>query len=1093
MQKPHLLSPLNITMPYKTALASSYIGHNSGLSKSENKPTHVQSCSKLNIRYAVPDYKDEMARAKQAKKFFTPDESADSSMIKTVLPRVTPFARQQLDSINASASIVLPSPNKVTRFALSQSQIKFPSRDVSYMFDYLKPLCTKTTVEAEKEELMNIMGISLDASEIQQKMPENIEELNSVSKEISMKEIENGPKKMRLLLKNDMFKNIPTEFYEKCPKFLKEIFSHTQQRDFKLARGSDFGINKFNLGGPASRYEALALLKWMDNIIENIEKTYGKNETENEKFDLTQIVYYICFREVIRQVSVQCVERGVLIWKLWKSYLSLVTEMADEIKKKTLKLKKDHEERIYQLHEYHDAEIAELNKNTEEMRADFEAKLKDAYEKIIQNEKARDLYKSDSEQNKQKADELEKNLSETACFREKYYTAKGIIVKLKSELAQISKEISENSVKNPGNTIEKLKHLETLEEANDLMNADKSEGEKVRKNSETSQDSESPKKGMKCQSTQTPVEAVSVEEKRYVEIPKGKREVRNIAINTMSTGPIVGKNNNPAVFRAIAVSQKDSSQTVEVMPTAIAGSQSRAQNNKQILKKAFTEKPFSTKNISIKNPVQTITANINSIPNNNNIEIPDDAFIQPNTENSASSIDLSNQGSAGYSTSKFGARRIIRKKTKGSNSSKPESQESAKMTENENENQIYIEDNQEIVNEGEYYENNEEPTEIQDPDQPQEMHTVQHISKNSNGVIRSPINPKRYSKVVKKSNLTAKNGSSSKKQAVTGKNHEFENENEELEFPDPTGRDVVQDEEEENLVMPDENEENPDYFIQNEFDVKPKPQKSQPKIRKVKVKKIVKKPVQKTIVNPENPNETIQKEEIIEVEEEVIEEVIEEVKEYIEQPKRSPQKIMKNAVKKITKPHINGEPKNDDKNEIQYENDNNNEIYVVNAIIEEPNEKSERQEIQGDHTISPAKTQRSPQKFTLHKKVNNSDPNPIYQPQNNNDPMNMDAVDLVTENIGDNMAPIYEHNSSIQENNTISENTVQKIENTNSSISPEKEHKSDTKRTDLDKSQATIKSKSPSKKSNYSTRDITKQFAEQKMYFYNIRKFGIEN
>eukprot|EP01105_Mastigella_eilhardi_P022176 TRINITY_DN5447_c0_g1_i1.p1 TRINITY_DN5447_c0_g1~~TRINITY_DN5447_c0_g1_i1.p1 ORF type:complete len:820 (-),score=235.45 TRINITY_DN5447_c0_g1_i1:84-2522(-) len=71
---------------------------------------------------------------------------------------------------------------------------------------------------------------------------------------------------------------------------------------------------------PASRREVLLLDEWLtETLEENQKKNLGPIDMVKE----AQQLYSICIHEVIRQVYVQCMERGQLLEKIWKRYLQL--------------------------------------------------------------------------------------------------------------------------------------------------------------------------------------------------------------------------------------------------------------------------------------------------------------------------------------------------------------------------------------------------------------------------------------------------------------------------------------------------------------------------------------------------------------------------------------------------------------------------------------------------------------------------------------------------------------------------------------------------------------------------------------------------
>ena len=72
---------------------------------------------------------------------------------------------------------------------------------------------------------------------------------------------------------------------------------------------------------PAGRKDAQALLKWLDSMLGQV----ANNSTDIESILQSALsIYEVCFHEVVRQVSIQCKERGELISRVWKAYISLL-------------------------------------------------------------------------------------------------------------------------------------------------------------------------------------------------------------------------------------------------------------------------------------------------------------------------------------------------------------------------------------------------------------------------------------------------------------------------------------------------------------------------------------------------------------------------------------------------------------------------------------------------------------------------------------------------------------------------------------------------------------------------------------------------
>ena len=80
------------------------------------------------------------------------------------------------------------------------------------------------------------------------------------------------------------------------------------------------------MGPPSGRKEAERMSLWLtamvDKYISNPE--LGKL-TDDFRIKAAQLIYRLCFKEVVRQVSSSCLQRGVLLDRLWNSSITLYT------------------------------------------------------------------------------------------------------------------------------------------------------------------------------------------------------------------------------------------------------------------------------------------------------------------------------------------------------------------------------------------------------------------------------------------------------------------------------------------------------------------------------------------------------------------------------------------------------------------------------------------------------------------------------------------------------------------------------------------------------------------------------------------------
>lgn len=70
----------------------------------------------------------------------------------------------------------------------------------------------------------------------------------------------------------------------------------------------EFNLLRKNLGVPTARMEVKSLIKWLNDSLEELLQNNGR--TIKDLFLSSMMLYEKSFNEIVRQVSVQCVERG---------------------------------------------------------------------------------------------------------------------------------------------------------------------------------------------------------------------------------------------------------------------------------------------------------------------------------------------------------------------------------------------------------------------------------------------------------------------------------------------------------------------------------------------------------------------------------------------------------------------------------------------------------------------------------------------------------------------------------------------------------------------------------------------------------------
>jgi hypothetical protein len=98
-------------------------------------------------------------------------------------------------------------------------------------------------------------------------------------------------------------------------------------------------INVQDLGNPSSRQDAVLLVTWFEAMLKQL--TTGKTKQEST-YPLLQLVLNICIHELARQVSVQCVERGLLLKRIFSCFIRFQELINTDQTRKRKELKRDY-------------------------------------------------------------------------------------------------------------------------------------------------------------------------------------------------------------------------------------------------------------------------------------------------------------------------------------------------------------------------------------------------------------------------------------------------------------------------------------------------------------------------------------------------------------------------------------------------------------------------------------------------------------------------------------------------------------------------------------------------------------------------------
>lgn len=146
----------------------------------------------------------------------------------------------------------------------------------------------------------------------------------------------------------------------------------SQNPAFKYAIELRTSQNK-NLKMPSIRKDVGFLDSWLKEMLENV----GKRPVYcfNTLIEDLQLIYSACLKELIRQIGLHCVERALLLEKIWNCYIDLLEKAISSSKNEKNQIEKDFLAEISRVFEIFDresrnyqGEIERLNNENNELK-----------------------------------------------------------------------------------------------------------------------------------------------------------------------------------------------------------------------------------------------------------------------------------------------------------------------------------------------------------------------------------------------------------------------------------------------------------------------------------------------------------------------------------------------------------------------------------------------------------------------------------------------------------------------------------------------------------------------------------------------------
>lgn len=143
------------------------------------------------------------------------------------------------------------------------------------------------------------------------------------------------------------------------------------------AKRFEFTDMEFSL--PASRKDAEMLVEWVDLMLSKAVKE--QNENPDKLFESTHMIYSACLNEIIKQVSVQCKERGMLMSKVWNAYQSLFEKALSLSKSKQEYVEETYINDRNRIHRIYQEQVQGLETKVKELEDTIEPLIKELAKK----------------------------------------------------------------------------------------------------------------------------------------------------------------------------------------------------------------------------------------------------------------------------------------------------------------------------------------------------------------------------------------------------------------------------------------------------------------------------------------------------------------------------------------------------------------------------------------------------------------------------------------------------------------------------------------------------------------------------------------
>lgn len=156
---------------------------------------------------------------------------------------------------------------------------------------------------------------------------------------------------------------------------LSSIGFHSEKRLINLPKESkltDLHLPITDRPQP-DRQEAKDLLIWLDDKIQHI---LCESSDPEQIFEKSQKIYSHCINEIVKQVSIHCKERGIVIERVWRAYQTVFERSQKTYHAKLMNLEEKQSQDKINIHKMYNKQLSKLEKKLAETEKKNEECLK---------------------------------------------------------------------------------------------------------------------------------------------------------------------------------------------------------------------------------------------------------------------------------------------------------------------------------------------------------------------------------------------------------------------------------------------------------------------------------------------------------------------------------------------------------------------------------------------------------------------------------------------------------------------------------------------------------------------------------------------